>query len=379
MRELFVRAKGDVIRVNEALLTHEVTRSSQLQINVLGWERKRLVEVVGRVEHSLQSHDGGLIQVFTTETSLKEVSESGRKSAKEKMQANMVLRMAGETFGEPSDAKTQRFVMKTLERCSCNYEFLQDDELTDIAELAEYLALGRQLKLVPESLQDALETQFGSSPGKVTAKYVVRFDHKAIHDAFTAMQPAEVVETARQVSRRLVAAQFASGKEKMAKASIGLAYADDAVAKIFYEIGQTELEKRSLKVRVPGSITGGSPMIDTIGPLSTDFRKSILTTLFLIERSLSERLGKLDKMIDDARLKQRPVSPEDLVDAAKDVASAAARMDEFNGPNSFFAIVDSLIAKGGAGKAHRESALVLTITPKGEQPVTKMFMEGPAN
>ncbi len=149
MRELFVRAQGDIVRVNDALLTHEVTRSSQLQINVLGWEHKRLVEVVGKVEHSLQSHDGGLVQVFTTETSLKEVSESGRKSSKEKMQTNMVLRMAGETFGDPSDPKTQRFVIRTLERLSCKYEFLQDDELTDIRELAEYLALGQQLKLVP--------------------------------------------------------------------------------------------------------------------------------------------------------------------------------------------------------------------------------------
>ena len=120
-------------------------------------------------------------------------------------------------------------------------------------------------------------------------------------------------------------------------------------------------------------------MLDTIGPLDRDFRKSILTTLFLIERSLSDRLGRLDQTIDDARLKQRPVSPEDLVDAAKDVAGAAANMDQFNGPNSFFAIIDTLIARGGAGKAHRESALVLTITPPGGQPVTKMFMEGAAS
>ena len=378
MRELFVRAKGDIVRVNDALLTHEVTRSSQLQINVLGWERKRLVEVVGKVEHSLQSHDGGLVQVFTTETSLKEVSESGRKSAKEKMQANMVLRMAGETFGDPSDQKTQRFVIRTLERLSCKYDFLQDDELTDIKELAEYLALGQQLKLVPDSLLGDLEEQFGRKLGRVTAKYVVRFDHKAIHDAFTAMQPAEVVDIARKVARRLVAAQFAMGKEKLAKAAIGLAYADDGVAKKFYEEGPTALEQASIKVRVPGAITGGASMLDTIGPVGKDFRKSILTTLFLIERSLSDRLGKLDQTIDDARMKQKPVSPEDLVDAAKDVADAAAGMDQFNGPNSFFAIIDTLIARGGAGKAHRESALVLTITPPGGQPITKMFMEGAA-
>jgi hypothetical protein len=287
--------------------------------------------------------------------------------------------MAGETFGEPSDSATQRFVIKTLERLSCKYEFLQDDELTDIKELAEYLALGQQLKLVPDSLLGDLEEQFGSKLGKVTAKYVVRFDHKAIHDAFTAMQPGEVIEIARQVARRLVAAQFATGKEKLAKAAIGLAYADAGVAKTFYEEGSTALEKASIQVRVPGAITGGASMLDTIGPVEKDSRKSILTTLFLIERSLSERLGKLDQTIDDARMKQKPVSPENLVDAAKAVADAAAAMDQFNGPNSFFAIVDTLIARGGAGKAHRESALVLTITPPGGQAVTKMFMEGAAS
>ena len=376
MRELFHRATGDIIRVNDALLTHELTRSSQLQINVLGWQFKRLVEVVSKVEHSLQSHDGGLVQVFTSETALKELTESGRASSREKMQTNFVLRMAGETFGDPSDQKTRQFIIRTLERLSCNYDFLQEDALTDIGELAEYLALGRQLKLVPDSLLEDLEAQFGKKLGKVTAKYVVRFDHKAIHDAFTALKPAEVVELARQVSRRLVAAKFITSKEKMFKAAIGVAYARDDVAKLFYDRGQPDLEKASIKVRVPGLMKGGAVMPDSIGPLGTDPRKSILTTLFLIEQSLSNRLGRLDQTIDDARTRQKPVSPEDLADAAKDVVQAAAGMDGFNGPNSFFAIMDSLIARGGVGKAHRESALVLTITPPGGETVTKMFMEG---
>jgi hypothetical protein len=375
MRSVFDRAHGDLIRVNDALLSHEVTRSSQLQINVLGWERKRLVDVIGRVEHSLQAHHGGLVQVYTTETVLKELAESGR-SGKEKMQTNFVLRMAGEEFGDPSEPKTQRFVIRTLERMSANYEFLTADDLTDSRELTEYLELGRQLKLVPDGLLAELEQQFGPRLGKVTARYVVRFDHKAIHDAFTALTPDEVEQLTRRVARRMVAARFIQSRERAQLAAVGVAYANDEVARVFYDEGFTRLQEASIKVRLPAVVTGGAALTDTIGPATTDPRKQILVALFNVEQSLSSRLARLDQAIDDARTKQRAVSADELEASARAAVSAAAAMDRFDGPNAFFAVFDDLIAIGGNGRAHRASALVLEIVPPGGQPVTRMFMQG---
>jgi hypothetical protein len=76
---------------------------------------------------ALQSHAGGLVQVFTTEGTLKELQESGRKH-KERMQANLLLRMAGETFGASSDPRNREYVIKTLERMSVGYNLIQSDE-----------------------------------------------------------------------------------------------------------------------------------------------------------------------------------------------------------------------------------------------------------
>ncbi len=378
MRDVFLQAKGSsLVRVNEALLSHEVTRASQLQINVLGWTHKRLVEVVSRTQHSLQSQAGGLVQVFATEAAIKEQVESGGKH-KEKMQSNFLLRMAGESFGATSPDATRKFIVRTLERMSVNYDVLHSDDLTDARELAEYLALGEHLKLVPAGMLAELQQQFPDGFGTVTARYVVRYDHKAIHDAFTALPTDDVIALARTTARRLVASQFVQSRERAFKAAIGLAYANDAIAAIFYDQGITKLERTSITVRIPGAITGGASVNDTIGAVDRDPRKSILGTLFNVEARLSERLGRLDRRIDEARLRQKPIEVEELEEAARDVVSAAGDMNAFGGPNTFFAIFDELIAIGGAGKAHRESALVLEIQPPGGDKVTKFLMQGSA-
>ena len=376
MREVFLQATGSgLVRVNEALLSHEVTRASQLQINVLGWTHKRLVEVVSRTEHSLQSQAGGLVQVFATEAAIKEQVESGGTN-KETMQSNFLLRMAGESFGAGSSASTRKFIVRTLERMSVNYDILQSDDLTDARELAEYLALGEHLKLVPAGMLAELQQQFRGGFGKVTARYVVRYDHKAIHDAFTALPTDDVVALSRLTARRLVASQFVQSRERAFKAAIGLAYANPDVATIFYDQGITQLERTTITVRVPGAITGGASVNDTIGTVDRDPRKSILGTLFNVEAALAERLGRLDRKIDEARLRQKPIEVEELEEAARAVMSAAGDMNQFGGPNTFFAIFDELIAIGGAGKAHRESALVLEIQPPDGEKVTKFLMQG---
>jgi hypothetical protein len=221
-----------------------------------------------------------------------------------------------------------------------------------------------------------LQQQFPDGFGTVTARYVVRYDHKAIHDAFTALPTDDVIALARTTARRLVASQFVQSRERAFKAAIGLAYANDAIAAIFYDQGITKLERTSITVRIPGAITGGASVNDTIGAVDRDPRKSILGTLFNVEARLSERLGRLDRRIDEARLRQKPIEVEELEEAARDVVSAAGDMNAFGGPNTFFAIFDELIAIGGAGKAHRESALVLEIQPPGGDKVTKFLMQG---
>jgi hypothetical protein len=105
---------------------------------------------------------------------------------------------------------------------------------------------------------------------------------------------------------------------------------------------------------------------------------AILRTLFNVEDSLAERFVRLDAVVDEARTTQRSVSVEELEKAEADVLKAGGRMDKFGAPNTFFGVFDAFVRVGGIGKAHRESALVLEITPPGGRTITRFFMDHPS-
>ena len=361
--------QGRGILVHQALLTHEVTRASQLQFNAFGWEFKRLFEVVTRSEIGLQSHAGGLVQVFATEATLKELVESGR-THKERMQASLLLRMAGETFGASSDPRTREYLIRTLERMSVGYDLVQSDDMTDIKELTEYLALGEHLGLVPAGLVPELEAQFGKRLGKVKASYTIRFDHKAVHDAFVAVTGTAIERLVRTTARRIVAAALVT-RDKPHQALIGLALTDANAQKH----RDNTIENSPVVVTVPGFITGGSARPESFD--RDDPQMPILRTLFNVEDALVRRFVRLDAVVDRARTTTTAVPVDELEQAQADVLKAGGSLDKFGAPNAFFAVFDAFIRVGGIGKAHRESALVLEITPPGGETVTRFFMDSP--
>ena len=103
----------------------------------------------------------------------------------------------------------------------------------------------------------------------------------------------------------------------------------------------------------------------------------ILRTLFNVEDTLAKRLVMLDQAIDESRTMQRAISVDQLEAAAADVLKAGGNMDKFGAPNTFFGVFDALVRVGGIGKSHRESALILEITPPGGETVTRFLMDNP--
>jgi hypothetical protein len=357
---------GRGIVVNKALLTHAVTRSTQLQFNAFGWEFKRLVEVVTKSDVSLQAHAGGLVQVFTTSAALKQMTESGGKH-KERMQANLLLRMAGQTFGSSNDLRNRDYLIQTLESMSVDYDLVTSDDMTDVKELTEYLELGKQLGLVPDGLTAELETQFGKRLGKVSATYTVRFDHKAVQDAFVALTADQIDPTVRRVARQMVAAAMVR-RGSADLSGVGLAYAHGKEA---FELHRAAtLVKTPVQVSLPGWVTGGQ---GSTVVLRMPFLQQ-LDMLFFVEDELVKRFTRLDTVIDTARKTKSAVSLAQLEDAATKVLDQGATIDKF-APNAFFAVFDALVRVGGLGKSHRESALLLEITPPGGETVTRFFMD----
>ena len=65
----------------------------------------------------------------------------------------------------------------------------------------------------------------------------------------------------------------------------------------------------------------------------------------------------------------------DLEAAARDFVAEAANLDQFGCENTFFGVFDAFIEIGSNGKTHRESTLILQITPPGAPAaITKYLM-----
>jgi hypothetical protein len=98
----------------------------------------------------------------------------------------------------------------------------------------------------------------------------------------------------------------------------------------------------------------------------------VLFTLFSIEREYIKRLVTLDETIDALRDGLRGVSSDELNKQVRKFIEMSDDLNDFR-ENAFFAIFDRLVMAGSGGKAPRQSALVLEITPAGGQKVTKVL------
>jgi hypothetical protein len=125
---------------------------------------------------------------------------------------------------------------------------------------------------------------------------------------------------------------------------------------------------------LPGWFAGGRAQQEAL----PDHQRKIVDTLFRIEKSLAERIVKLDNVIDDALAGHKTVRDAELEDAARGFVEKGGIVDDFGPTNAFFGIFDRLIYLAEGNKGRRESSMILDITPPGGQTIRKFFMTGPA-
>jgi hypothetical protein len=364
-----------LVRLNTGLLTHELRKSAQVQVNVMGWSFQGIVDLVQQSEHSIETEVGGLLHVYTLDTYIKQRREQGKKF-KEVLQSNFLLRAVGETF-QPAgsentalDPKTNEYVIKTLTKMSVQYDLLYDDERTDAKELTQYLEMAEFLGLIPsrERMVEELAAQFPEGLGKTSVNYVVRYDERAVRSAFT-LSGDELRDLARRTARRLIAAKYIGMRRTEWLARVGFAYLDPA----FYELyrnGFPALLANGKAVRLPSWFTGGTSLVVGLEPA----HRNLVLTLFNVEKNYAERLVEFDAIVDRSVSKREPISQDELAQAARRFVEMADDLDKFGRENTFFAIFDKLIQEGGSGKGRRESAMILEITPPSGEKVVKYLM-----
>lgn len=365
------------VLIRKGVFTHSFKKSAQLQVNVLGWGSKSLVELVQETQDSLEVEPSGLMHVYTLDTYIEQRKENGKKF-KEVMQSNFLLGAVGATFrkNEEKDAAVDPKVIEILRKMSVQYDLLQEDDRTDARELTQYLELAEMLGLIPsrERVVEELNSQFRDGLGKVKIDYVVRYDDEAVRSAFT-LSGSKIRDFARQTARHLIAAKFI--EKKQLSAYLAFAYLGEGENGRFYDIFNIggdfpQLSKNTL-VRLPAWY---KKMTGNIDHLLDENQRRLLKNLFMTESNYAERLVKLDETIDKLKSGDIPVPVNELAENARKFVDMADNLDKWR-ENTFFAIFDKLVKEGGSNKGRRESTMIMEITPPGagaDKKVTKYFM-----
>ncbi len=360
-----------VVRVNQGVMTSNFKKSRQLQINIFGWGKSNLVELMQNLEHSIESDPGGLINVYTMSTQIKRSKKSGRQF-KEERQSSFLLQAVGASL-QPSGSTAQNerdeFLIQTLRKLAMEYDLVHKDERTTVEELTEYLNLAEMLRLIPsrEAVITQLRHEFPRGFGNVEASYVVRYDDRAVRGVF--LMPNDTLqETARAATRQLIGTSYTALGPTNKHSLVGFAYLSPEFAELKR---RAEVKEKGKSVRVPAWFTGGQARTEPVDA----GRRLIVDTIFNIEAEFVKRLVKLDTAIDKALDQGESVPVPELQKASRDFVKMADRLNRFAPrENTFFGVFDKLVQVGNADKCRRESAMILKITPPEGESVTKYFM-----
>lgn len=355
-----------VVKIANGLLTHNLTKTGLINVNLFGWTSDRFVELVQNTEEALQPQAGGLLHVFTTSTSIdQKITKGGRN--KETAASKFLLRTVADRFQQTgaTDSKTNEYIVQTLNSLSVDYTLDEAQDVADAADLRNDLDLAQFLGLLAsaDAMAATLRQQFPGGLGEVTVSYVVRYDDSAVRDAFSLSNSA-VETTARQTMRKFISTKYQNLPVTAQIRPLGAAYASAEVYAL-YQKGFTALRDANIAVKAKGSASQAlSPAL-----------KASLITLFNIEQSYVRRLRELNGTIQSLAAGKGSVSLDDLNSDAERFVSMADDMDRYR-ENAFFAVFDKLVRAGGGAS---KSSMILTITPPGGQAVTKILSSAAAN
>ena len=369
--EVFDPANARLLRVHQGVLTHQLTDSAHILINVLQWSETQLVEVIARTTNSIEVQPAGLVNVFTTEASVKQRVE--RKDYQ--LESAFLIGLAGDaTQAATTTRGKQDYLIETLRKIGVSYNLAVSDKVTTTAELTQYLELAEYLRLIPSAsaLAATLAAEFPKGLGAVTATYVAKYESDAILAAFSKTSGAPLKDIVRQASRLLVSAHLINSSNPLSDlVTMGFAYRDPGNAALFDQQGFTGFRDANATVTIPAWFTKGAPR--PVPLPSGGFIRQQLITLYGLEHDIADTLAKLDETIDTARSRRAAVAEADLETAARKFVATAADINMYGTINTFFGIFDAFVQQSANARA--ASTLVLQITPAGSQTaVTKFLM-----
>jgi hypothetical protein len=354
------------VRINKGVFTHSISSSTQIQVNLFGFAIGGLTRVLQNTEEALEVHDGGLLHIYTTRTQIEERHKHGGE-----LTASTFLFATIARALQPEGSR--EYLIRTLPKMSVQYDLLEEDDKTRPDEMRQILDLAALVGILPDTagFLDSLRTQFPKGLGKVSAKYVIRYDSDAVSAAFQ-LADGENRENLRRLAmetmRSHIAARYTSLRSVDGMAVLGFAYLDPALFESFVRLGFAAFAQSDVLVTLPAWFTKGSAQKIRLQNL----HKQVLITLYNVENRFLNRLVRLDATIDALRDELEGVSADELNEQVREFVEMSDDLNEFR-ENAFFAVFDRLVHEGSGGRAPRSSSLVLEITPPGGKTVTKVL------
>lgn len=362
-----------VVKVHSGLLTHRLTKTAELRVNLFGWGYSSLTEIVSDTRHSIETHAGGLIHVYTTEAGVRQRRAAGREGSQEVVTTNFLFRAVSEKLQESQGSsavspETKKFLADTLRDMNVQYDLTVEDQKTKFAELRRYADFANFIGLLPDTdgYLEQLESEFPRGLGRVKVQYVVRYDYDAVSKVFD-LEADALILRARMAMRQFVAAKYTGMRQRNWFRPLGFAYLQGSGYR-------THMLPKFFNETFPVSA------VLPEGPRNLRrMTREALRLLYRSEKKYLRRLKSLDETIGELN-DGEAVPVADLEEAVREFVAAAPKVDRFR-DNTFFAIFDDLIRHGSGGVRGGRSAMVLEITPPvadgdEEQTVTKYLMSG---
>jgi hypothetical protein len=357
-----------VLLLRAGTLTHNISTSTGVTINIAGWHQnfqyQSVRKVVMNAERQISSTPNGMLHVFTNVDVA--VSHDGTRTSNkhvQEMHSAFMLRFIADSTKPTMEPKDRDYVLDVITATAATYTSKLVDNQTTPAKLARILLLARELGLDREganipALAPVLHPNNNGNFGPMEATYNVRFSAAGLGNLFQSTGPLDV-GAIRSILRAIVLSNYVGdGIEPVAWlycSNLALQLVHDNPNE-FVSVQSTLDNAHDLLIENP------FPTLPIKIENNQTFR-TLALTLFNIETSLINAFTMLHDEVQKGE-----IALAELEKASKHFGDALnlfdSEADLSNGTlNQMFAVFDRLIQLSTPADQVRSSVLELKVGP----------------
>lgn len=359
-----------LVRIHAGALTHQLSSSTAIKINVIGWHQSfhynAMHKVVVDADQHIRPTPAGMLNVFTTaEVSSQHDTHRKTSRAEQELHSNFTLRFLAETRnvsgGAPFDAAHQQYLLDVITGQAASYTSTWSSSAMTPADLTRALAFARYLHLdnggaSPEALAPYLPMYAGNF-GPVRIDYAVRFAEAGLRALF---QTPVSDTTISAILRGIVVGNYGAHPTLSSAAWL---FCSPRVRELATQPNFLQSDTLLSDALNSGQIAVQSPVPGVPVPSKLDSSRTTrdaLVAFFAMETVLLRAFAQLEDVLHNPGHLRDLESRLDAFGKAMDLVERFAQSGSGNAISPEFALFDQLIALQTPAASARNSALAIT-------------------